>query len=49
MHVFRKLALGVAALLLTSSALGIGGAGASSIHIVASGHATGQYAVANAS
>jgi hypothetical protein len=49
MHVIRKLALCVTALLLTSSALGIGGAGASSIHIVASGHATGQYAVANAS
>jgi len=31
MHVIRKLALCVTALLLTSSALGIGGAGASSI------------------
>jgi hypothetical protein len=48
MHVIRKLALCVASLMLTSSALSIG-AGASSIDIVATGHATGQYAVANAS
>jgi hypothetical protein len=49
MHVIKKLAVCVASLLLTSSALWIGGAGASSIHIVSTGHATGQYAVANAS
>jgi len=49
MHVIRKLALCVASLMLTSSVLSIGGAGATSIHIVATGHATGHYAVANAS
>jgi hypothetical protein len=49
MHVNRKLALCVASLLFTSSGLLIDGAGASSIHVVATGHATGQYAVAEAS
>jgi hypothetical protein len=45
MHVIRKLAVCGASLLFASTLL-IDGAGASSIHIVATGHATGQYALA---
>jgi hypothetical protein len=49
MNVMRKFAVSGASLLLMSSGLLINSAGASSIHIVATGHAAGKYSVAEAS
>lgn len=49
MRIMGKITVSVGFLLLASGGVIASGAGASSLHVVATGHATGQYAVANVS
>jgi hypothetical protein len=49
MRVMTKLSIFFGALVLMGSGLSIDVAGASSVHVVSTGHATGQYAVAETS